>query len=73
MPYVSVHVDMDDFDDKDLKHELESRGYMVSKDHGLSSTGDLDHVGHLAACGLMADAQQEALKIVGSAIGRAIH
>lgn len=73
MPYVSVHVDLDDFDDADLRKELESRGYLVTEDKGLSSAGDIEYVEHLASSGLLAAAQQEALKLVGQVIGRAIH
>jgi len=73
MPYVSVHVDLDDFDDSDLKRELESRGFQVAKSTGLPSREDLEHVEHLASCGFVADARQEALMLIGSAIGRAIH
>ena len=32
MAYVSVHVDLDEFDDEELIEELESRGYKVSED-----------------------------------------
>ena len=32
MAYVSVHVDLDEFDDEELIEELESRGYKVLKD-----------------------------------------
>lgn len=73
MPYVSVHIDLDEFDDADLRKELESRGYLVTKDKGLSISGDIEYVAHLASCGFFADARQEALKLVGQAIGRAIH
>lgn len=72
MPYVSVHVDLDDFDDEDLQQELESRGYLVTKDKGLSRAGDIEYVEHLAACGLVDAAREEALKLVGQVIGRAI-
>ena len=32
MAYVSVHVDLDEFDDDELIEELESRGYKVLED-----------------------------------------
>lgn len=32
MAYVSVDVDLDEFDDEELIEELESRGYKVSED-----------------------------------------
>ena len=31
MPYVSVHIDLDEFDDDELVEELEIRGYRVSR------------------------------------------
>lgn len=75
MPYVSVQVEVDiiDFDSSDLQKELERRGYQVTKGSAIASLGDLEHVEHLALCGLLADAQQEALMLVGTAIGRPIH
>jgi hypothetical protein len=73
MPYVSVHIDFDEFDEDDLVQELESRGYRVSKTTDTEALGDLDHVEHLALCGLIADARNEALELVGKAIGRPIH
>lgn len=73
MPYVSVHMDLDEFDEDDLVQELESRGYRVSKTNDTEALGYFDHVEHLALCGLIADARNEALKLVGKAIGRPIH
>lgn len=73
MPYVSVHIDLDEFDEDDLVQELESRGYRVSKTNDTEALGDLDHVEHLALCGLISDARNEALELVGKAIGRPIH
>ena len=73
MPYVSVHIDLDEFDEDDLVQELESRGYRVSKTNDTEALGDLEHVEHLALCGLIADARNEALELVGKAIGRPIH
>ena len=72
MPYVSVHIDLDEFDDDELVEELEIRGYRVSKAHEPETLGDLGHVEHLALCGLLADAQNEALELVEKAIGRPI-
>ena len=72
MPYVSVDIDLDEFDEDDLVQELESRGYRVSKTNGTEALGDLEHVKHLALCGLIADAQNEALELVEKAIGRPI-
>lgn len=38
MPYVNVHVDLDDFDDEELIEELETRGYSVDS----QASGDID-------------------------------
>ena len=73
MPFVSVHIDFDELDDDELVKELEIRGYSVSKAHEPATLGDLEHIEHLAICGLIADARNEALKLVGKAIGRPIH
>ena len=73
MPSVSVDIDLDEFDEDDLVQELESRGYRVSKTNGTEALGDLERVKHLALCGLIADARNEALELVGKAIGRPIH
>ena len=73
MPYVSVHIDLDEFDDDELVKELETRGYSVSKAQEPAALGDLEHIKHLALCGLIADARNEALELVGKAIGRPIH
>lgn len=72
MPYVSVHIDLDEFDDDDLISELESRGYTCSKDSTTDSLGDLDHIEHLAICGQLDVARTEALQLVSAAIGRPI-
>ena len=32
MSYITVEVELDDFDDEDLKEELESRGFHVSEE-----------------------------------------
>ena len=72
MPYVSVHIDLDEFDDDELVEELEIRGYRVSKAHEPATLGDLEHVEHLALCGLIDDARNEALELVGKEIGRPI-
>ena len=73
MPFVSVHIDFDEFGEDELVEELETRGYRVSKAHEPATLGDLKHVEHLALCGLIADARNEALELVGKAIGRPIH
>lgn len=71
MPYVSVHIDLDDFDDDDLISELESRGYTCSKDAPAGVEG-LDRIEHLAICGQLEIARAEALQLVSAAIGRSI-
>ena len=73
MPLVSVHIDFDEFGEDELVEELETRDYRVSKAHEPATLGDLKHVEHLALCGLIADARNEALELVGKAIGRPIH
>lgn len=78
MPYVRVYVDSDDvleeIDDDDLKTELEKRGYQVSeKGRTIAAVDGLDRVEHLSLCGLTQDAQAEALRLVGDAIGRTLN
>lgn len=69
MPYVHIHIDLDEFDDDDLVEELESRGYTCTKDSATGLEG-LDRIEHLAICGQSDVAKAEALKLVGDAIGR---
>lgn len=69
MPYVSVHIDLDEFRDDDLIEELESRGYACIK-NSQGEIGDLNHVEHLAVCGQLEAARAEALALVSNAIGR---
>lgn len=71
MPYVSVHIDFDDFDEDDLVEELESRGYTCTKNAPAGLDG-LDRVAHLAICGQLEIARAEALQLVSQAIGRTI-
>jgi hypothetical protein len=71
MPYVSVHIDFDDFDEDDLVEELESRGYTCTKNAPAGLDG-LDRVEHLAICGQLEIARAEALRLVSQAIGRTI-
>ena len=73
MPFVSVHIDFDEFDDDELVKELEIRGFRVSKAYEPATLSGLEHIEHLAICGLIDDARNEALKLVGKAIGRPIH
>lgn len=71
MPYVSVDIDLNDFDDDDLIEELESRGYLCVKD-AVSSLNGLERIEHLADCGQLEFARAEALQLVSKAIGRTI-
>jgi hypothetical protein len=71
MPYVSVHIEFDDFDEDDLVEELESRGYTCTKNAPAGLDG-LDRVEHLAICGQLEIARAEALQLVSLAIGRPI-
>ncbi len=71
MPYVSVHIDLDEFDDDELVEELESRGYACSKD-AVTGVEGLDRIEHLAVCGQLEIARTEALQLVSKAIGRPI-
>lgn len=75
MPYVSVDIELDEFDTDDLIEELESRGYTCSKSRkapDLGGLGDLEHIEHLAVCGQLEIARAEALQLVSAAIGRPI-
>ena len=71
MPYITVeaHVDLDEFDDEDLVEELESRGYVCSK-NAIEGLPDVAYIEHLATCGLVAEARREALDLVSKTIGR---
>lgn len=71
MPYVSVHIDLDDFDEDDLIEELESRGYTCTKD-AVTGVKGLERIEHLAVCGQLEIARAEALQLVSAAIGRPI-
>lgn len=76
MPYVTVHIDddvLEEFDDDELKDELESRGYAVAKrGEPIEGLTELEHVEHLAVCGQIEAARAEALMLVSKAIGRPI-
>lgn len=77
MAYVHIDVDLDEFDSDDLKRELESRGYSVTKkgEPGLpfEAMTDLEHVRHLAQCGLVNDARLEALQMLSRHIGHRLN
>lgn len=72
MPYVNVWIETDDLfndmTDEEIIGALESRGYSCFKNSATS--GDFAIVEHLSVCGLIDEARSEALKIVGSVIGR---
>jgi hypothetical protein len=78
---VDVDVDLDQFDIDDIIEYLRSQGYTINGVTAVTAqavpeannqidTADLDHIYTLAAAGLTDAAQQEALQIVGKAIGR---
>ena len=75
MASVYVEIDADEFDDDELVSELESRGYVVTKDgaNSIGELGTLAHVEHLAICGLLQDARAEALSLVSKHIGRRLN
>ncbi len=61
MVMVYVNIELDDFDDDDLKAELEARGFAVFK--GSTDTSiDLERIEHLVTCGLMEQARAELME-----------
>lgn len=73
--YVSVRVDLDQFDDDDIHDEFTTRGLSVKAgggDEPAFTQDDLDEIEHLAVCGLTEPARALALELVGKAIGRAL-
>ena len=83
MAYVSVHVDLDEFDEDEIVRELESRGYKCIKssktgaplegdDAEIMSDEDFERIEHLFICGQSSAAREEALRLVGRVIGRDI-
>ncbi|CAN7315780.1 hypothetical protein [Acidovorax delafieldii] len=72
MPY--VYVELSELESSDLVSELESRGYVVAKEETpIKTLYGLERIEHLALCGLVHDAQSEALALVGDAIGRRLN
>jgi hypothetical protein len=81
-PSVSADVDvsLDEFDTDDIVEYLRHNGYTVTGNAVAQDavpeatnqidTADLDHIYTLAVAGQLQVAQQEALQIVGKAIGR---
>jgi hypothetical protein len=82
-PTTSVYVDvsLDEFELEDIADYLRHSGYKVSAtgathnpDTGMTDNvldpDDLDHIYTLAVCGQREAAQQEALILIGKAIGR---
>lgn len=84
VPSVSVdaEVDLDEFDIEDIVEYLRHQGYSVNGNAVAADavldgdnhidTADLDHIYTLAVAGLVDAAQQEALQVVGKAIGRSL-
>ena len=68
MDYVTVEIELDDFDDSELIEELESRGYTCTS--GKVAQLDIDRIEHLAVCGQIEAARAEALELVSKAIER---
>lgn len=77
---VDVDVDLDEFDIDEIIEYLRNEGYsvngkatteaaVVDGDNHIN-TADLDHIYTLAVAGQLDVAKQEALQIVGKAIGR---
>jgi hypothetical protein len=81
-PYVSADVDvsLDEFDTDDIVEYLRHNGYTVTGNAVCEQTvpeasnhidtADLDHIYTLAVCGQIQFAKEEALQVVGKAIGR---
>ena len=79
---VDMDVDLDQFEIEDIVEYLRHQGYTVNgnavaADAALDGdnhidTADLDHIYTLAVAGLVDAAQQEALQVVGKAIGRSL-
>jgi hypothetical protein len=78
---VDVDVDLDQFDDDEIIEYLRHNGYTVIGGDAVShrpvaeaenqiDIADLDHIYTLAVAGQLQVAQQEALQVVGKAIGR---
>lgn len=70
---IDVDVDLDDFDTDDLIEELENRGYTVIKGAKAEAADvgeSFNRVEHLALCGQIEAARQEAVYIASKAIGR---
>ena len=77
---VDVDVDLSEFDIDEIAEYLRHNGYTVTGNAVADGpvpeatahidTADLEHIYTLAVCGQMEFAQQEALQVVGKAIGR---
>ena len=78
--YATAIVSLDEFSDTDIANYLRHRGYYVSDTskaphdqdadpENVLNPDDLDHVSHLALCGQLHAAREEALVLVGNAIG----
>lgn len=77
---VDVDVDLDEFEIEDIVEYLRHQGYTVNGNAVTAEaavdgdnhidTADLDHIYTLAVAGQLDVAKQEALQVVGKAIGR---
>jgi hypothetical protein len=82
VPSVSVdaEVDLDEFEIEDIVEYLRHHGYTINGNAVAAGpvpeatdqidTADLEHIYTLAVCGQIEFAKQEALQVVGKAIGR---
>lgn len=80
---VDVDVRLDEFDDADIAEYLRGRGWLVSgtdavfhdlddEPSNVLNPDDLNHIDHLAICGQIGPAKQEAIALIEKAIGRTL-
>ena len=76
MVMARVTIDLDVFEDEDLRMELEECGYTVLAEgetmtqRAESLDENLDRIEHLLTCGLRADARAELIDVASKALGR---
>lgn len=88
MPSIRVEVDLYEFEESDIVKHLEKKGYTCTKDGAVGVHDDDDpeasnaypmdgfdlmRVKHLADCGQVSAARQEALLMLSNVIGRELH
>lgn len=80
---VDADVSLDEFDDSDIAEYLRGRGYFVSaiaavfhdqdgESPNILDPDELNHIDHLAICGQIGPAKQEAIALIEKAIGRTL-